>query len=153
MSKNLDGNTSAAAGTWIPSSAPFGGTFPQGKAGNGLPRGCGPRNDGGRGIPSSAPAGHLPPRGRQRARIKRAAAEAAGWSCALALWIVVAAMEGGVLRPVAGAALGLGLELIGALALYKAGVVRFPDTGNAPHQSPAAPASPRGSWGWEAERW
>lgn len=78
-----------------------------------------------------------------RNRIKRAAAEAAGWICALAVWIVVAAMECGVLRPVAGAALGLGLELVGALALYKAGVVRFPDTGNAPHQSPAAPASPR----------
>ena len=59
-------------------------------------------------------------------RIKRAAAEAAGWICALAVIIVVAAMECGVLRPVAGAALGLGLELVGALALCKAGVVRLP---------------------------
>lgn len=59
-------------------------------------------------------------------RIKRAAAEAAGWIAALAVWLVVAAMECGVLRPVAGAALGLGLELVGALALYKAGVIRLP---------------------------
>lgn len=57
-------------------------------------------------------------------RIKRAMEEAAGWICALALWIVVAAMESGVLRPLAGAALGLGLELVGALALAKAGVIR-----------------------------
>lgn len=57
-------------------------------------------------------------------RIKRAAAEAA-WICILALCIVVAAMESGVLRPLVGGALGLGLELIGALALCKAGVVRI----------------------------
>lgn len=56
--------------------------------------------------------------------MKRKIAEAAGWLCLLAVWIVVAAMEGGVLRPVAGAALGLGLELVGALALCKAGVIR-----------------------------
>lgn len=55
-------------------------------------------------------------------RIKRAAAEAAAWICILALCIVVAAMESGVLRPLVGGALGLGLELIGALALCKAGV-------------------------------
>ncbi len=60
-----------------------------------------------------------------RNRIKRAAAEAAGWLCAVAVWIVVSAMGCGVLRPVAGAALGLGLELLGALALAKAGVIRF----------------------------
>ena len=86
-------------------------------------------------------------------RIKRAAAEAAGWLCLLAVIIVVAAMECGALRPVAGAALGLGLELVGALALCKAGVVRLPETGDTPHQSASLTASPRGSRGWEAERW
>ena len=80
-------------------------------------------------------------------------AEAAGWFCLLGLVIVVAAMESGVLRPLAGGGIGLGLELIGALALAKAGVVRFPDMGNAPHQSPAATASPRGSREREAAKW
>ena len=69
-------------------------------------------------------------------RIKRAAAEAAGWIAALAVIIVVAAMECGALRPMAGAALGLGLELVGALALYKAGVIR--PTGARPSEAGAA---------------
>ena len=90
-------------------------------------------------------------------RIKRAMAEAAGWLCLLGLVIVVAAMDSGALRPLAGGGIGLGLELIGALSLYKAGVVRFPDTRDGgrefPHQSPAATASPRGSRERGAVKW
>ena len=49
-------------------------------------------------------------------RTKRAAAEAAGWLCLLGLVIVVAAMDSGVLRPLAGGGIGLGLELIAAFS-------------------------------------
>lgn len=69
-------------------------------------------------------------------RIKRAAAEAAGWICAIAVWIVVSAVECGVLRPLAGGGIALGLELVGALALYKAGVIR--PTGARPSEAGAA---------------
>lgn len=75
------------------------------------------------GAPHQSPSVTVSPRGSQRARIKRAMAEAAGWLCLLGLVIVVAAMESGVLRPLAGGGIGLGLELIGALALCKAGVI------------------------------
>ena len=62
-----------------------------------------------------------------RNRIKRRIAEACGWSCALAVWLAVAAVESGVLRPLTGGIIGVGLELIAALALWKAGIVRIPE--------------------------
>jgi hypothetical protein len=60
-----------------------------------------------------------------RNRIKRRIAEAAGWLCLLAVVLVVAAMESGVLRPITAAGAGLGLEAAAALLLAKGGVIRI----------------------------
>lgn len=59
--------------------------------------------------------------------MKRRIAEAAGWICLLAVWLVAAAMDCGAVGPWLGGAIALGLELVGALALCKAGVVRLPE--------------------------
>lgn len=57
--------------------------------------------------------------------MKRRIAEAAGWICMLAVWIVVAAMDCGAVGPWLGGAIALGLELSGAFWLMKGGVIRF----------------------------
>ncbi len=56
--------------------------------------------------------------------MKRKIAEAAGWICLLAVWIVVAAMDCGAVGPWLGGAIALGLELSGAFWLMKGGVIR-----------------------------
>ncbi len=57
--------------------------------------------------------------------MKRKIAEAAGWICLLAVWIVVAAMDCRAVGPWLGGAIALGLELSGAFWLMKGGVIRF----------------------------
>lgn len=57
--------------------------------------------------------------------MKRKIAEAAGWICMLAVWIVVEAMDCGAMGPWLGGAIALGLELSGAFWLMKGGVIRF----------------------------
>jgi len=56
--------------------------------------------------------------------MKRKIAEAAGWICLLAVWIVAAAMDCGAVGPWIGGAIALALELSGAFWLMKGGVIR-----------------------------
>lgn len=56
--------------------------------------------------------------------MKRKIAEAAGWICLLAVWIVAAAMDCGAVGPWLGGAIALGLILAGAFGLMKGGVIR-----------------------------
>lgn len=62
----------------------------------------------------------------RKTRIRRAAVEAAGWLCLLAVLAVVNGMECGAIRIAPGAALSYGLALAGGLLLWKAGIVQIP---------------------------